>query len=237
VFYPTGVIAISDILTINSDLGNKIPDRSWMIYMLELSTDKGHNPYPVPLELDLFCQFDNNNEFKAVFNGNNQYTFPNILPEISNSYLREIILNTDDRIINYRLTDLKTRQSESFALGPNTMYGANEQIKNELIKVLDEVKFEPYKHFTGIEWRNIVGTESFLIRYQVRFSMLRYADHNDSSLDLQQINYKPYATLRSDTDAHRKLYPISFQNPKEMDSCICYDISSGNSTTGLSYSL
>jgi hypothetical protein len=122
--------------------------------MLELFTDKGHDPYPVPLELDLFCQFDNNNEFKTVFNGNNQYTFPNILPEISNSYLREIILNTvntDDRIINYRLTDLKTGQSESLALGPNTMYGANEQIKNELIKVLDGVKFELYKHFTGIE--------------------------------------------------------------------------------------
>jgi hypothetical protein len=100
--YPTGVIAISDILTINSDLGNKTPDRSWMIYMLELFIDKGHNPYPVPLELDLFCQFDNNNEFKAVFNGNNQYRFPNILPDISNSYLREIILNTlntDDGLI------------------------------------------------------------------------------------------------------------------------------------------
>lgn len=56
--YPSDVIGASDILTINSDLVNKIPDKSWMIFMHEMFLDKGYKSYPVPLELDLFCQFD-----------------------------------------------------------------------------------------------------------------------------------------------------------------------------------
>ena len=38
--YPRNVTAISDILYIKADLGNQIPDKSWMIYMLELFIDR-----------------------------------------------------------------------------------------------------------------------------------------------------------------------------------------------------
>jgi hypothetical protein len=239
--YPNGVIAISDILTINADLGNQIPDKSWMIYMLELFIDREYVQEnvrrPVPLELDLFCEFDNDNEFKAVFNGTNQYTFPKILPEIGNSYQREIILNASNRLIKYKLTDLKTGQSESFELTSNNMNGTvNEQQRQNLIKVIKEAKFEPYKHFTGIEWWNKIDTVPYPIRYQIQFSMLRYA-HYDSSANLKEINYKPYTSMMPDTDRQGKQYPISFQNPRVMDGCICYDISSGTTNTGMTYSL
>lgn len=55
--YPRKVTVISDILTIKSDLGNQIPDRSWMIYMLELFIDRNfvqaNQIRSVPIELDL----------------------------------------------------------------------------------------------------------------------------------------------------------------------------------------
>jgi hypothetical protein len=34
--YPRGVIAIFDVITIIEDMGNQIPDKSWMLYLLEL---------------------------------------------------------------------------------------------------------------------------------------------------------------------------------------------------------
>jgi len=239
--YPSGVIAISDILTINEDLGNQIPDKSWMIYMLELFIDREYVQEnvrrPVPLELDLFCQFDNQNYFEAVFNGTNQYRFKDILPEIGNSYQHEIILNASNRLVNYKLRNLKTGQIESFKLSANNMNGTvNEQQRQALIKAINEVKFEPYKHFTGIEWWNRVNTVPYPVRYQIQLSMLRYAPY-DSSADSEEINYKPYTSLKPDTDRQGKQYPISFQNPRVMDGCICYDISSGTINSGMTYSL
>ena len=37
--YPKAVTGISDVLTIKADLGNQIPNNSWMIYMFELFID------------------------------------------------------------------------------------------------------------------------------------------------------------------------------------------------------
>jgi hypothetical protein len=105
-----------------------------MIYMFELFIDAKYvqhidqKPYyGVPLELDLFCTFDGKSHFTAVFNGNNQYDF-SIIPELGNSYLREILLDSANRIIKYRLTDLKTRESESFSPNASNMKGSG---KNE----------------------------------------------------------------------------------------------------------
>jgi hypothetical protein len=211
-----------------------------MIYMLELFIDKDYvqgNRRGVPLELDLFCEFDNDNDFKAVFNGTNLYNFTKILPEIGNSYQREIILNASNRLIEYKLTDLKTGQSEFFKISADKMNGrVTEEVRQALIKVIKEVKFEPYDHFTGIEWWNIVGTVPFPIRYQTQFSMLRYAQYK-SSADLKEINYKPYTSLMPDTEVQANQYPISFQNPRAVDGCICYDVSSGATNTGMTYSL
>jgi hypothetical protein len=240
--YPKDVIAISDILTIKADLGKQIPDKSWMIYMLELFIDEDfiqrNQRLPVPLELDLFCDFYDKNNFTAVFNGTNQSNFKKILPQIGHSYQREIILDTNKRIIIYSLHDLNSGESESFTLSANNMNGTvNDQEKQELIKVINGVKFEPYKHFTGIEWWNKVDTMPYPIRYHVQFSMLRYAEANDSPTDLKKLNYKPYTSLKPDRDPLDKQYPISFQNPRKMDGCICYDVNTGTTNTGMTYSL
>jgi len=252
--YLKGVTAVSDILTIKADLGNHIPNNSWMIYMLELFIDAKYVQYieqspfhGVPLELDLFCE-TNRIHFTAVFNGNNQYDF-NIVPELGNSYLREILLDSPNRIIKYRLTDLKTRESESFSPNASKIRGVGENeeeresVKKYLIKVLDEVKFEPYKHFTGIEWRNNSDTVSgpFPVKYQAQFSMLRYTtQYHDLSgkEDLKiDVNYTPYTLLGSDIDLPGRQYPIAFQNLREMDRCICYDVNSGSTNVGMTYSL
>jgi hypothetical protein len=240
--YPRNVTVISDILTIKADLGNQIPNKSWMIYMLELFIDRNYvqanQIRSVPLELDLFCQFDEKISFIAVFNGHNQYSFKNILPKIGNSYLREIAINASDRIIIYHLTDLNNRETESFGLSANNMDGnVNNDTKNELVRVIREVKFEPYKHFTGIEWWNKVGNVPYPVRYQVQFSMLRYAEATVSSPDIGKINYKPYTLLTEDKDSLGKPYPVGFENLREMDGCICYEVNSGMTNTGMTFKL
>jgi hypothetical protein len=104
---PKGVTAISDILTIKADLGNQIPYKSWMIYSLKLFIDAGYVQHieqkplhGIALELDLFCTFDGKSHFTAVFNGNNQDDFRWIAPEVGNSYVREIILDSPNRVLS-----------------------------------------------------------------------------------------------------------------------------------------
>jgi hypothetical protein len=250
--YPKGVTGISDVLTIKADLGNQIPNNSWMIYMFELFIDAKYEQhieqntfYGVPLELDLFCIFDGKSQFTAVFNGNNQHDF-NIVPEVGGSFMREILLDSPNRTIKYRLTDVKKGESELFELNSSTIKGSgkNEEerklAKEYLVKVLNQVKFESYKHFTGIEWWNKSNTVPFPARYQVQFSMLSYTNqHPDLSGkgDPKNVNYVPYRTLMPDTDTLRKQYPISFQSLREMRGCICYDVNSGSTNTGMTYSL
>jgi hypothetical protein len=54
VVFPKGVVAISDVITLLEDMGNQIPDKSWMLYLLEI-----FNKQNIPIELNLICQFDN----------------------------------------------------------------------------------------------------------------------------------------------------------------------------------
>jgi hypothetical protein len=35
-YFPSDVVGASDIIRIRKDLGNNIPDKSWMLYLLEL---------------------------------------------------------------------------------------------------------------------------------------------------------------------------------------------------------
>src|ERR671910_883905 len=35
-YFPINVVAISDIIKLEKDLGNQIPDKSWMLYLLEI---------------------------------------------------------------------------------------------------------------------------------------------------------------------------------------------------------
>ena len=50
VLFPTQVVAISDIITLVADIGNKIPGKSWMLYLLEL-----FNIENIVAELNLIC--------------------------------------------------------------------------------------------------------------------------------------------------------------------------------------
>jgi hypothetical protein len=88
-------------------------------------------------------------------------------------------------------------------------------------------------HFTGIEWWNKVDTYPYPIRYHAVVLLLRYAQND--LLNKGKINYMPYKTVISDIDKQGKQYPISFQNPRIMDNCICYDVNSGTTDTGLTY--
>ena len=65
--FPSGVIAISDIITLIEDMDNQIPDKSWMLYLLEFFNNQN-----IPSELNLVCSFNNDGKFDAIFNGVNQ---------------------------------------------------------------------------------------------------------------------------------------------------------------------
>ncbi|HKC78730.1 MAG TPA: hypothetical protein VKB83_01385, partial [Nitrosopumilaceae archaeon] len=63
-------ITISDVITIVSDFGNKVPNKSWMLYLLEL-----FNKQNITAELNLICSFNDDGKFHAIFEGRNKYEF------------------------------------------------------------------------------------------------------------------------------------------------------------------
>ncbi len=148
--FPKRVVAISDIITLTLDLGNQIPEKSWMLYLLEL-----FNRQNIAVELNLICSFNNNGKFDAIFNGVNQYQFKNIQPSVGHSYMRQIIFNSERKSISYFLEDKTTQQVEEFNLRFSDNTNFNFEIANQ---------------FTGIEWWNKIGNFSYPIRYQVEIS-------------------------------------------------------------------
>ena len=84
------VVAAADIIALIEDMGNQIPDKSWMLYLFELF-NKQQN---IAIELNFICQFDNQDYFEAIFNGVNRYRFKQVLPIVGHSYLRQIIMNS-----------------------------------------------------------------------------------------------------------------------------------------------
>src|SRR5439155_23090577 len=92
-------------------MGNQIPDKSCMFYLLET-----FNKQNIPAELNLICQFDNQDYFEAIFNGVNRYRFKEVLPIVGHSYLRQIIVNSQKQSISYLLEDRNTKQTERFDL-------------------------------------------------------------------------------------------------------------------------
>src|SRR6187200_3558223 len=153
--YPRGVIAICDVIRLIEDIGNQIPDKSWMLYLLEI-----FNKQNIPAELNLICQFDNQDYFEAIFNGVNRYRFKEVLPILGYSYLRQIIMNLQKQSISYLLEDRNTKQTERFDLS--------------LLKIGEEFVFEGQNHFTGIEWWNKIGNFPYPMRYHVEISQLTY---------------------------------------------------------------
>jgi hypothetical protein len=220
--FPEKVIAGSDVVLLTADLGNQIPDKSWMLYLFELFVDRKRN---IPLELNIICQFDNQNYFEAIFGGYNQYRFRKVLPEVGRAYNRKIIVDPTDHAIYYHLSDLQSEEHESFQLHQGN-------IKHPFIG-LESITLEGSRQFSGMEWWNKVSTHPYPIRYQVQISLLKYAQGDSSSQT--GITYLPYQIMVSDTDRQAEQYPISFVNPRTMDGCICYNVDPGSSSTGLTY--
>ena len=213
--FPRGVVAVSDIITLIEDMGNQIPDKSWMLYLLEI-----FNKQNIAIELNLICQFDNQDYFEAIFNGVNRYRFKEVLPILGHSYLRQIIMNSQRQSISYLLEDRNTKQTERFDLS--------------LLKIGEEFVFEGQNHFTGIEWWNKIGNFSYPIRYHVEVSQLMYGI-GDNPSDFESILYGPYNVLVPNKEGSSKQYPISFHNTRIEDGCICYDIKSGSCKSGMKY--
>ncbi|MGI0047097.1 MAG: hypothetical protein ACREBB_07925 [Nitrosotalea sp.] len=188
---PTSV-AISDVIKIVSDLGNKIPDKSWMLYLLEL-----FNRQNIPVELNLICSFNDDGKFHAIFGGVNRYEFK-IKPTVGHSYLRQIIMEPSKRQIEYGLMDENSGQTDSFFfdVGENSF------------------DFSISKHFTGLEWHNRTGNSPYQIRYEVEVSNLAYGI-NDDPYDPQSVAYYPYNQLMPDGGGGLvKDYPVSFPDFK-----------------------
>jgi hypothetical protein len=81
-YFASAVVGASDFIRICKGLGNNIPDKSWMLYLLELfdfgATDKNHRP----IELNLICQFNGYDNFWAFLAGVNRYKFTKVLPTV-----------------------------------------------------------------------------------------------------------------------------------------------------------
>ena len=210
--FPTNVVAITDILTILEDLGNKIPDKSWMLYLLEMFDGQ----YKIPIELNLICQFNDRNNFWAIFKGINRYKFTKVLPSVGHSYLRQIIMHKDRDSIEYCVTDLEDKNPERYDF-----------------KVDDgqSLFYEGSAHFTGVEWWNKIDDSPFPIRYKIEVSSLKFGQLDSA----KAIIYRPYNALLPNKDKYALQYPISFGRPSVKDDCICYTLMSGTCNTGLRF--
>lgn len=212
--FPRGVMAATDTLGLIEDMDNQIPDKSWMLYLLEL-----FNKQNTAIELNLICQFDNQNYFEAIFNGVNRYRFKEVLPILSHSYLRQIIMNSHKECISYLLEDINTKQTERFDLHLN---------------IAEKFAFEASNLFTGIEWWNKIGNFPYPIRYHVQVSQLMFG-LTDNPFDSESIVYAPYNTLIPNSEGSNMQYPVSFYNPRTESGCICYDVKYGSCKNGMKY--
>ncbi|HEX2067099.1 MAG TPA: hypothetical protein VHF08_00180 [Nitrososphaeraceae archaeon] len=222
-YFPRGTVATSDIITLVNDLGNRIPDKSWMLYLLEI-----FNSQNIACELNLICQFDDQDYFEAIFQGRNQYRFKEVLPLVGHSYQRQIILNRAKSVISYILTDKTANHTELFEFRVNNDSNNSKKSRSG---------FEALNQFTGIEWWNKVGSVPYPIRYHVEISQLLYGLNDVGNLDPNSILFRPYDALIPNSEGAAMEYPISFANCKiKDDGCISYDIFNGICRKGLGYS-
>jgi len=200
-FFPNQVTSISDVITIVSDLGNQVPDKSWMLYLLE-----AFNRAQVPIELNLICSFNDDGKFHAIFGGINRYEFK-VKPVVDHSYLRQIIMEPSKHRVAYHLKDNTTSETDSFFLQIDT----------------DFFDFSIVQHFTGLEWHNRVGDTPYPARFEVEISHLAYGINDDPS-DLQSLTYFPYNQMIQNQEGTAKKYPVSFHDSKIKNSFIAYKI-------------
>lgn len=205
---PTSV-AISDVIKIVSDFGNMIPDKSWMLYLLEL-----FNRQHVPVELNLICSFNDDGKFHAIFGGVNRYEFK-IRPIIGHSYMRQIIMEPSKHRIGFRLMDENTGQTETF-----------------FFEDVNSFDFSISSHFTGLEWHNRIENSPYPVRYEVEISYIAYGISDDSS-DFQSITFFPYNQLFPDHEGLVREYPVSFTDFQVRNGFITYKVGSGKHNIGI----
>lgn len=202
-------VAISDVITIVSDLGNNVPDKSWMLYLLEL-----FNMRHIPVELNLICSFKDDGKFHAIFEGANKYEFK-IKPVVGHSYLRQITMEPSKQRIAFHLRDENSSLADSF------FFNVDEK----------SFDFSISRHFTGLEWHNRIENTPYPIRYEVEISNLAYGINDND--DLESIAYFPYNRLLSDNGGFAKEYPVSFHNFETRNGFITYRIGSGKHDIGI----
>jgi len=211
-FFPNGVIATCDIIKLVEDMGNQIPDKSWMLYLLEL-----FNSQNMAIELNLICQFDNQDYFEAIFQGVNRYRFKEVLPQIGRSYLRMIIMDRAKREIRYTVTDQGTNKTETYNFSLSS----------------GNFEYSAANQFTGIEWWNKMGYFPYPIRYQTEIFQIMFG--LPDSNDLESLIFVPYNTLTPNKDESNLKYPISFKDIVLKDGCICYSVHRGDCVNGIRY--
>ena len=184
-----------------------------MLYLLEL-----FNIRNIPIELNLICQFDNQDYFEAIFQGINRYRFKKVLPVVGHSYLRIIMMHDKNRMIRYSLTDQTKGDTEIFDFP------------------LDKMNFDYIggNQFTGIEWWNKTGNFPYSIRYNVEVSQLMFGFLDKS--DSESITFVPHNSLIPNNDNSGTAYPVSFRNIMLKDGCVCYSVEPGNCSNGIHYS-
>ncbi|MDE1862695.1 MAG: hypothetical protein KGI33_07275 [Thaumarchaeota archaeon] len=200
-------VAVSDVIKIASDLQNRIPDRSWMLYLLEIFNRQG-----IPIELDLICSFNDDGKFHAIFGGRNRYEFK-VRPVVGHSYLRQIVMEPHQGGIRYLLMDEVSGQTDSF-----------------LFKVEGQFDYQISRLFTGLEWHNKTGNLPFSIPYEVEVSNLAYGLHDDPS-DPRSVAYLPYNQLTPDSEGLGKEYPVLFGDFGVRNGFITYRIGPGKQGT------
>ncbi len=204
---------LTDNIKILQEYKNNIPDKSWMLYLLEI-----FNPQQIAVELNLICQFNDQDYFEAIFKGINRYRFTKVLPEPGYSYLRQIKFNEAKSSIEYYLKNMDAHVDETYSLNLN----------ND-----SSFSFQFFTCFTGIEWWNKIESKPYPIKYKIEISNLLYG-FNDNPDDFNSIIFFPINSLNSDKDrGHGSFYPIKFNYNGIKNGCLCYGVESGSCINGL----
>lgn len=193
---------LRDNIKLIKDHGNQIPDKSWMLYLLEI-----FNTRKQPVELNLICQYDNQNYFEAIFRGRNQYRFKKVVPVVGGSYQREIWFKESESIIQYILRDLVTDSEEAF----------------DFLVDKEQFVYQFSQCFTGAEWWNRIRNCPFPIRYEVFVSNLMYG-YNDDLRDTNSMIYFPIGNIFENNDGNFGFYPVNIEGMDRINGCICYTL-------------
>ena len=191
---------ITDNLKIIGDKGNRIPDKSWMLYLLEI-----FNIQHVAVELNLICQFDDQDYFEAIFKGHNQYRFTKVLPQIGHSYYREISFIDNESRLEFYLKDFNSNEDEKFSFKVDR----------------NQFAFQFHQSFTGVEWWNRISYSPYPIRYEIEISNLMYG-YNDDLDDPDSQVFFPIGSIYENKDSTTHSCPARLHNITRRNGCICY---------------